>query len=123
MTPSEYEEAVSRTKLEAPEFIPTPRQVMIIWNALGLAGEAGEVNDHIKKGIFHEQGIDKLKIKKELGDTLWYLTAICIDLADLFQDNTFTLESVMIANDQKLRARYPNGFNAEDSTNREGEAQ
>ena len=80
MTPSEYQKLAARTLIDTPDFEITPQQVMIAWNAIGLAGEAGEVVDHIKKGVFHQQGIDELKLKKELGDTLWYLSALCSTL-------------------------------------------
>lgn len=43
---------------------------------LGIAGEAGEVADLIKKAIFHGHKIEHGEIKKELGDVLWYLANI-----------------------------------------------
>jgi NTP pyrophosphatase (non-canonical NTP hydrolase) len=49
--------------------------------SMGLSGEAGEVMEHIKK--VHEgklQDIDREHIKKELGDVLWYLSAIAHNL-------------------------------------------
>jgi NTP pyrophosphatase (non-canonical NTP hydrolase) len=44
--------------------------------ALGLAGEAGEVVDLLKKSWGHGHPLDVEKLKKELGDTLWYVTAL-----------------------------------------------
>lgn len=41
--------------------------------AAGLAGEAGEVNDFFKKHYFHGHPLDREKLKKELGDVLWYV--------------------------------------------------
>jgi len=71
--------------------------------ALGLAGEAGECADHIKKGAYHGKPIDRNKMTKELGDTLFYLAGLAavnqIELADVVQGNVL-----------KLEARYPNGF-------------
>ena len=84
---------------------------MLSWNALGLAGEAGEVADMIKKGVYHQHGVDREEVKKELGDVLWYVSAICGDL-DL------ELSEVMEANIEKLKQRYPDGFNFEQSQNR-----
>ena len=43
---------------------------------LGLTGEAGEVSDLVKKSIFHEKGIDKEHLEKELGDVMWYIALI-----------------------------------------------
>jgi len=41
--------------------------------ALGLAGEVGEVVDQVKKHLFQGHGIDRAKLRDELGDVLWYL--------------------------------------------------
>jgi NTP pyrophosphatase (non-canonical NTP hydrolase) len=62
--------------------------------ALGLAGEVGEVLEHIKKdrreGERH-QPMDKEALTKELGDVLWYLTKVAntyeISLKDIAQGN------------------------------------
>src|SRR5699024_12828870 len=43
---------------------------------LGVAGEAGEVADHIKKVVFHKHELDKEEVKKELGDVLHYVSGI-----------------------------------------------
>lgn len=75
---------------------------VLIWS-LGLAGEAGEVADFIKKVYGHGKAFDKEALKKELGDVLWYLS----NLADAYG---LTLAEVAQANVDKLRARYPNGF-------------
>lgn len=78
---------------------------------LGIAGEAGEVADLIKKAMFHGHVIDQLEVKKELGDVLWYLVNIA-RLAGL------SLDEIAEANISKLQKRYPNGFNVEDSKKR-----
>lgn len=58
---------------------------------LGLTGEAGEVSDLVKKGIFHEKGIDLEHLKKECGDVMWYVAMICeacgFSLDDVMQTN------------------------------------
>lgn len=72
---------------------------------LGVAGEAGEVADDVKKHLFHGHELDKAKLKKELGDVLWYVAAIATS-------NGLTLEEVAVANIEKLRKRYPDGFSA-----------
>jgi NTP pyrophosphatase (non-canonical NTP hydrolase) len=74
----------------------------IIYPALGLSGEVGEVNEKIKKvlrdsyGYFSEP--KKEEIKKELGDVLWYVQALAFDLG-------FTLEEVAQCNIDKLISR------------------
>ena len=82
-----------------------------LMGALGLAGEAGEVIDIIKKMIFHQHHLDTDKLTKELGDVLWYLAHIAsaarIDLND-----------VATVNIAKLKARYGDAFSVEKSLNR-----
>lgn len=78
---------------------------------LGIAGEAGEVADYIKKVVYHKHPMDKDKLCKELGDVLWYVATLA-DTADL------TLEEVARRNINKLRERYPDGFDPERSINR-----
>jgi len=113
MSPNEYQQLANRTLISTPDFQITPEQVMIAWNALGLAGEAGEVNDYIKKGIFHQQGIDKEKLKKELGDCLWYIAALCTEFG-------ITMEEAMQHNIDKLKARFPDGYSPDRTTFKEG---
>ncbi len=107
MHANDYQKLAARTLIDSPVEI-SPRDFMLIWNAVGLAGECGEVVDYIKKGIFHQHGIEDGKLKKEIGDLLWYIAGICTvrgySLADVMQENI-----------DKLRSRYPNGYSAEDS--------
>ena len=79
--------------------------------ALGLAGEAGEAADLLKKHLFHNHPLDRAKLQKELGDVLWYLAALA-HAADL------TLDEIASHNLDKLRARYPEGFDAARSQQR-----
>jgi NTP pyrophosphatase (non-canonical NTP hydrolase) len=72
-------------------------------HALGLAGEAGEVVDMLKKHWGHKKPLDRDALRKELGDVLWYVAA----LAEQFD---MDLENVAECNVAKLNARYPNGF-------------
>lgn len=79
--------------------------------ALGVAGEAGEVADLIKKHLGHGHPLDVQKLKLELGDVLWYVAA----LAALHE---IPLSEVAEANIEKLTKRYPDGFSTERSINR-----
>jgi NTP pyrophosphatase (non-canonical NTP hydrolase) len=88
-----------------------PQREQELCCALGVAGEAGEVADLIKKEFFHGHTPDREKLKKELGDVLWYI-------AMLARARGLTLSEVADANIAKLRARYPDGFSKEKSRNR-----
>ena len=79
--------------------------------ALGLTGEAGEVAEVIKKHLFHATPLDRDAIKKELGDCLWYIAAFGTVLG-------LSLDDIAKENVEKLRRRYPDGFDTERSRNR-----
>ena len=111
MDANEYQRLAARTLIDKPDAIYTHQEIMAVWDAIGLAGEAGEVADHIKKGVFHQHGIDLPKLEKELGDTLWYVAALCTTLG-------LDLSEIMQANIEKLKLRYPNGYSPEDSKRR-----
>ena len=111
MHPNEYQRLASRTLTAGPEVALDDAESMLVWNALGLLGEAGEVGEYIKKAVFHRHSLDRQKLKKELGDVLWYLAALCTNL-DL------ELEEVMAANIKKLQERYPDGFSSAASIRR-----
>ena len=70
---------------------------------LGVAGEAGELANIIKKHVSHGHLLDLDHIKEEAGDVLWYLAEIAAAL-------DMTLEEVALANIAKLKRRYPDGF-------------
>ena len=78
---------------------------------MGLCGESGEAIDLVKKHLFQGHDLDKQAIAKELGDIAWYLaeTATALDIP---------LEVIFAANIEKLRKRYPQGFDAQRSVNR-----
>jgi len=89
------------------------RQLDAVLNwTLGLSGEAGEVANLIKKGIFHNHGLDYMAVKDELSDVLWYLASLCSSLG-------YSLDDVAEYNLEKLRKRYPEGWSSERSINRE----
>jgi NTP pyrophosphatase (non-canonical NTP hydrolase) len=73
-----------------------------IYPTLGLAGEAGEVAEKIKKVIRDNDGIvteeKKAEITKELGDVLWYI-------ANLSKELGISMEEVAGKNIEKLKSR------------------
>ena len=79
--------------------------------ALGLTGEAGETAELIKKHLFHATPLDRDAMVKELGDCLWYIAAFATVL-DL------PMAEIAERNIDKLRKRYPEGFDPERSRNR-----
>ena len=79
----------------------------------GLVGEVGEVVDLLKKFFFHGHEIDSTRLKSELGDILWYVSAV----ASLFN---LDLQEIAQGNIEKLEKRYPEGFSSEASKGREG---
>ncbi len=82
---------------------------------LGLCGESGEIADYLKKALAQGHAFERDKMKKELGDVLWYV-AICADALDM------TLEEVAQTNIDKLLARYPGaGFEVDRSLRRDEE--
>jgi NTP pyrophosphatase (non-canonical NTP hydrolase) len=111
MNANDYQHLAKRTLWERVEHKLSDNDLMLVWNALALTGEAGEIAELVKKGIFHRHGIDRYKLADELGDVLWYVAALCTH-ADL------SLSDVMRLNIEKLKERYPNGFSTEDSRNR-----
>lgn len=106
MTEQEYLQEVLRT-YSGSEDLPG----RLCLGALGLTGEAGEVADLVKKQLFHAHPFDAAKLCDELGDVLWYFMFLCHTLG-------FSLEDIMSQNSEKLRQRYPHGFESERSINR-----
>lgn len=86
----------------------------IFYASLGLCGEAGELNDMIKKWVFHEKPLDEEHAKKELGDIMWYVAMMCHSFG-------WDLDEIMRLNIIKLMARYPEGFSVERANNRAAE--
>ena len=80
---------------------------------MGLTGEAGEIVEILKKHLFHRHGLNAEKLKDELGDLLWYISAICNVLG-------FDMGQIASDNVEKLKKRYPEGFGFEESINRDG---
>ena len=88
------------------------RKDVLINGVMGLCGESGEAIDIVKKHLHQGHALDREKLVKELGDIAWYLaeTAYALDVP---------LDDVLSGNIEKLRKRYPEGFDAERSIKRE----
>lgn len=88
---------------------------LILNASLGLSGEVGEVNDIIKKYMYHGHKLDddtKEKIILELGDVCWYVALMAWAI-----DKT-KFEDVLNKNIEKLEKRYHGEFSTEKSINR-----
>lgn len=84
-----------------------------LFNAmLGLAGETGECCDLVKKCFFQDGRDIREKLLDELSDVLWYV-------AEAAEAMGFDLSEIGRHNIDKLRRRYPDGFDAERSLHRE----
>lgn len=83
----------------------------VLNGCLGLAGESGELLDMVKKWIFHNTKLDRDHAKKEVGDVCWYIAMICHSMG-------WNLDEIMQMNVNKLKARYPEGFDTELSNHR-----
>jgi len=80
-----------------------PKKYKIIYPAIGLGNEAGEVLGKIKKWMRGDDGKGKMsserkeKLKGELGDVLWYLAVLADELDfsfdDIAKDNLKKLKS------------------------------
>jgi NTP pyrophosphatase (non-canonical NTP hydrolase) len=83
-----------------------PREARLSYPALGLAGEAGEVAEHVKKVIRDDEdrvsAPRRAALAKELGDVLWYLAALACELG-------LDLDEIAEANLEKLRSRQRRG--------------
>ena len=101
-------------QLDVLKYAPDYQHYMpnVLYAAIGMCGEAGEVSELIKKYAYHGHSIDTEHLARELGDVLWYVTY----MAHLFG---YSLGDIMVMNQEKLAKRYPDGkFDAERSRNR-----
>lgn len=108
MTANAYQKAALRTA-------GTENPSALLFNGvMGLNGEAGECIDLLKKVLFQGHELDHNELAKELGDVAWYLAVAAHAIG-------FDLETVLQMNIDKLKARYPDGFDPERSTHRSEE--
>lgn len=82
-----------------------PNVIRLLHAGVGLATEAGEFVDVVKKHIFYGKPLDLTNLREEVGDVLWYLAVACDALGTSF-------EAEMERNISKLRSRYPEAFDS-----------
>ena len=106
MTGNEYQVLAMRTRntsLSDPSSLAN--------GIMGLCGESGECADMVKKAFYQGRMLDVQHLAKELGDVMWYI-ALCCETLGLKMDD------VMLMNIEKLKARYPDGFDPQRSQHR-----
>ena len=106
MTINEYQ------KLAMTTLNPALSETEVLLNGvMGLCGESGEAIDLVKKWMMQGHELDKAHLAKELGDVAWYLAETATVIG-------YDLETILQANIDKLKARYPDGFTADRSMHR-----
>ncbi len=108
MTLNEYEALAQRTSNKALD-----NKGHLFNGVLGLAGEAGECADLLKKHCYQDARPIHDALIDELGDVMWYVAETAAAMG-------VSLEEVALRNVEKLKKRYPEGFEAERSLHREG---
>ena len=103
MTVEEYQKLAMRTLNR-----DIPEEQLLVNAVMGLCGEAGEAIDVVKKHLFHGHELDREHLIGELGDVAWYL-AECAEALGI------GLDEVLEKNIEKLRRRYPDGYERERS--------
>jgi NTP pyrophosphatase (non-canonical NTP hydrolase) len=96
---AEYQRQASRTAVYDDADV-------VVYPALGLVSEAGEVAGKVKKVLRDDKGQflpeKRQEIAKEIGDVLWYIAALCTDL-------NVDMEAVAQGNLDKLNSRLARG--------------
>lgn len=88
-----------------------PEKHAIVYPALGIAGEGGEIAEKVKKWLRGDKELDKAEVAKELGDVCWYIASMADDLG-------FSLQDVIDMNVAKLTSRKQRGVQKGDGDNR-----
>ncbi len=94
------------------ERISSPGNIRLLHGGIGLATEAGEFLDALKKHIYYGKDLDRINLAEELGDLFWYCAIIADEL-----DVPFA--KIMEKNISKLKARYGEKFSEEKADNRD----
>lgn len=113
---SNYVEHVLRTDAPiTPELsvrLQNPDIVRLLHAAMGMATEAAELIDILKKHIFYGKPLDMVNAAEEVGDNQWYV-GLAIDVMHS------TMNDILTMNIEKLRLRYPDKFSEYDAMSRD----
>lgn len=105
MTGNEYQRLASRTIPK--NFGKVDKEFHALY---GMVGEIGELHSIYQK-MYQGHEWDDIHAQKELGDLLWFVAEYCTG-------HGWDLEDIMQMNIEKLKKRYPEGFDAEHSLHR-----
>ncbi len=98
----EYQKLAARTAL----FAKPDAHYKLMYLSMGLAGEAGEVIEKVKKLIRPAEVVvseeKRNDLKKEMGDVLWYLSQLALQLE-------VSLDALAKENIEKLKDRAERG--------------
>lgn len=116
ITSENYVAGVLRTDCPiTPELIArisNPETIRLLHAAMGMATEAAELIDMLKKHLFYGKPLDMVNAAEEVGDELWYV-GLAVDVMRT------TMNEVMTMNNKKLRLRFPEKFTEFDAENRD----
>lgn len=84
----------------------------VLNGVMGMCGESGEAIDIVKKHAAQGHELDVGHLIEEAGDCLWYIAELCSALG-------VSMDDVANINIEKLKKRYPQGFDVEHSVHRE----
>lgn len=93
------------------EIKPTPSQCELLHAAIGIAGEAGELLDAVRKHVFDGQPLDRDNVTEELGDLCFYMEAA-------FQVLGVDRAYIEAINQAKLSKRYEGGYSDQQAHDR-----
>ena len=105
MTLNEYQSLAARTM--NPNLTPEETEEHALH---GLSGEVGEIHSLYQK-VYQGHELDYIELTKEMGDALWMLAELATAIG-------VRLEDIAVQNIDKLRKRYPDGFDPERSRHR-----
>ena len=103
---NEYQNLAMRTSNEE-----LSDEYRLLNGVLGLVGESGEIADLGKKHLMQGHPLDLEHVAKELGDVCWYIAETATAIG-------YDMETIMQMNIDKLKKRYPDGFDSERSQHR-----
>ncbi|MCB0390714.1 MAG: nucleoside triphosphate pyrophosphohydrolase family protein [Bdellovibrionales bacterium] len=115
MNTEDYVKNATRTESrdfdKIAERISEKGNIRLLHGAIGLATEAGEFLDALKKHVYYGKELDRVNLSEELGDLFWYCAIIADELNVPFA-------KIMDTNIEKLRARYGEKFSEEKADKR-----